>query len=438
MLQLILYAVISPVLWPVAKIILLLLPKMRTRFFSEARLRKVALAKLKENRGEKKVLIFHAASAGEFEQLKPLLLKVNRTGFFVFQTFSSPTIFEKERESDLFDAACYHPEDSILWAFYFFAKIKPSAYIVNRHDLWPAHILCASMMKIKTVFINANFYEKSLRFRLPLRSANRAVFELFDLILCGSKRIRDNILNLAPGAKVSITGDSRFDQVALRKGKNRKNHFGSKTDILNRRNIVLGSIIPSDYDVILTGLREFLDKKNTSEPKYRIIAVPHEVAPKDISGFIKCVEKHGFTHTRHSESGKIDDCDIVIIDSVGILAELYCYAYTAYVGAGFGAGVHSAIEPAVYGVPVFFGPNYHILDEAVRMVQEGIARVVHTDNEVTEFLGEIDNTETHGSVSKDTLDFVAQNTSSSVSILNHIETLVSSGVQTLLSRSALN
>ena len=89
-----------------------------------------------------KPIIFHAASAGEFEQIKPFLRERNSSNFII-QTFFSPTIYNKEKKSSLFDMCCYHPFDFPWTAYFFFKKLRPSKYIVNRHDIWPHHIFFA-------------------------------------------------------------------------------------------------------------------------------------------------------------------------------------------------------------------------------------------------------------------------------------------------------
>lgn len=405
MLQLSFYILISPLIWPPIKLVMFLLPKMRERFGKERKLRREAFRIIGEKRGGRALLIVHAASAGEFEQLKPLLSIIDRKRYFVLQTFSSPTIYNKEKGSPHFDAVCYHPKDSFVSAILFFKKTRPLAYVVNRHDLWPSHIVASSLLRIKTVFINANIYENSLRFKFPFRSANRKIFELFDLVLCGSQRIQKNILSLAPGAKVKVTGDSRFDQVICRREKNRDKSYFTQ-NILDRRNIMLGSVIPSDYDVVLEGVRAFYEKTPQAKDNYRIVVVPHEVAPKDIDETIGKLQKYNFSYCVYSQSKGCDGSDAMIIDKVGILADLYRFGHCAYVGAGFGAGVHSVIEPAAHGVPVFYGPNYCILDEACKMADEKIASVIHCSRDVSDYLCRIHNSQIHESEAEKTLEFV--------------------------------
>lgn len=418
MLQILLYSLISPIIWLIIIPLAFLTKKGRERLLSERAIRRDAFAKLKQKREDKSVVIFHAASAGEFEQLKPILPLVDKKKIFIFQTFASPTIYRKEAGSDLFDTVCYHPVDSFISALLFFKRVKPDLYVLNRHDLWPAHLFAAKILGIKTVLINANMHEKSGRYFFLFRPLNRWMFNSLSLILCGSERIKSGVLKLASKAKVEISGESRFDQVLRRKESNKKDHF--KDDIMNKRNIVLGSIIPSDYDVVFGGIRSYLNEVEGDDNSIRVIAVPHEVGDNDISLLEECLNKFDFTHHRYSDTKKCNDSDVVIINAVGILPELYAYANVAYVGAGFGAGVHNVIEPAVYGVPTFFGPNFHILDEAVEMKSRNVGTVISSVDDVSNFLKLMSIDDKYKSLSEETSDFVKSVAASSQKIVNRI------------------
>ncbi|WP_218836541.1 3-deoxy-D-manno-octulosonic acid transferase, partial [Candidatus Pelagibacter communis] len=165
----------------------------------------------------KQVVLFHAASAGEFEQLKPILKKMDREKFFLLQTFFSPTVYNPERNTKLVDAVCYHPFDFYWSALFFFRKININYYITTRNDIWPTHLYIAKLIGINTVLINANIYRESHYKLFFLRSFNKRIFNKFDLILTGSDRLKKNLMYLVDDNKIYITGDSRFDRVMQRK-----------------------------------------------------------------------------------------------------------------------------------------------------------------------------------------------------------------------------
>lgn len=379
-----LYLILSPVVWTLFRIAMTLFHKKgRERFLLEYPILRKALYTFRKECKEKECIVFHAASGGEFEQLKPLLPKVNRKKYYIVQTFYSATIYRKEKNSTLFDVCLYHPLDSFVSAFLFFKSFKPKMYIVNRHDVWPVFLFVARLCKVKTVIINTNVHEKSGRNFFLFRAFNRYAYSLFDEIYTGSERLKQNIQELSPATQPVITGDTRFEQVKLRADRNKYDHFDF--DCKDRSNIVLGSIIPSDYAVVFGGIRKSWGEQTATSLGIRVIAVPHEVDKKDIDELIVVLEKYNFSYSLYSDKPD-PNSDVLIVNTVGMLAELYGYGDFAYVGAGFGAGVHSVIEPAVYGIPVAYGPNISLLDEAVVMAEKGIGTVVCKDDDFKVFI----------------------------------------------------
>jgi len=411
------YLIISPILWGIAFLLSFIFPKMRERTMSQHWVYREGIEKLKKL-SAKPILLFHAASTGEFEQLKPILLLLNREEFTLIVTFFSATVYRKENHSPLFDLCLYHPLDSIFSAILFFDQIKPTAYIVNRHDLWPSHLWIAKQFGIKTIFINANIHEASKRNVSYLRGFNKILLGNFDLILTGSQRLESNIKAIKNNLPVYVTGDSRFDQVLDRKERNPRNHFTNIT----RKLVVLGSLIPSDYPVIFGGIRKLWGSKNGDQIEQQLIVVPHEVARKNIDTLIDSLQRFGFSYSLYSKTKALGKSDAMIIDCVGILAELYSYGFCAYVGAGFGTGVHSTIEPAVYGIPVAYGPNMSLLDEAVEMESLGIGTIVNTPEDFSSFLQR--NQTLSENFLTQSIHFIESKKSSSVRITDNILTTV--------------
>jgi len=333
----------------------------------------------------KEVVLFHAASAGEYEQLKSILKEVDRTKYFILLTFFSPTIFEKEENTVLADAVCYHPFDLPWSAMLFFISLKPKKYIITRHDIWPLHLYIARLLGIHTILINANLYSNSTRFTFGLKSFNRWLFHQFDLILTGSEHLRNTILSLSPKSNVKITGDSRFDQV-IQRSRN------SKKDLLpqifeNSQNIILGSIIDSDL-LILSQTLDALGE-NFFGDDVRLIIVPHEVGDSDLLPLENLLTEKGLSHQRITKFKELNPPQVLIVNKVGILADLYTNAKIAYIGAGFSTGVHSVIEPAIHKCAVVYGPRVDILDEAIEMTQTSAGVIVHDGIELAKMFEKI-------------------------------------------------
>ena len=138
------YFLLSPILFIIIHILKFFNRKINDHLkFSDSSFNNVINKLSQINRNKKYVLIFHAASAGEFEQLKPILKKIDRKKYFIIQSFTSPTIYNKESKNYLFDVSCYHPYDFWWNSYKFFSKINPKAYIITRQDIWPSHLFIA-------------------------------------------------------------------------------------------------------------------------------------------------------------------------------------------------------------------------------------------------------------------------------------------------------
>ena len=367
------YLILSPIFWAVTFLLSFFNEKIGKHFWGGFGSINRAINKIIISDTSKKVVVFHAASAGEYEQLKPILNRIDRDKIFILLTFFSPTIFEKEKSTALADAVCYHPFDFPWSALYFFLKTKTVKYVITRHDIWPTHIFIANLLGINTVLVNANLYHNSLRFSAGMKSVNRWMFHQFDLILTGSENLKNTILSLSPHANVNVTGDSRFDQIIERAEKNNISVLPSQFTSL--KNVILGSIVDSDLSIIEDALKLLGD--NFWNEEYKLIIVPHEVSDIDIIPIEEILSSQNLSFNRLSKFDRNLNSQVLIIDTVGHLADLYKYAQIAYVGAGFSTGVHSVIEPAVHGCLVVYGPRTDILDEAIEMSERDISIIVN-------------------------------------------------------------
>ena len=185
-----LYFIFSPLIF----IILIVSSLFNKKISEHLKNQKKTLKKVLEKK-IKDPIIIHAASAGEFEQIKPLLEKRDSLSNPIIQTFFSPTIYNKEKKSILFDACCYHPFDFPWSAYNFFKLIKPKKYIINRHDIWPHHVVFAKLLKIEVLYINANLKQDSLRFNFILKKINQWIFKKIDHIIVPSNEIKKRFIN---------------------------------------------------------------------------------------------------------------------------------------------------------------------------------------------------------------------------------------------------
>ena len=375
----ILYFLLSPIIFLCLMISALFNKKIRERFFTGTMINAIP----------NKPIIFHAASAGEFEQIKPFLRGRNSSNFII-QTFFSPTIYNKEKKSSLFDICCYHPFDFPWTAYFFFKKLRPSKYIVNRHDIWPHHIFFAKKFNVKVIYINANLKSNSLRLKFIFKSFHRWLFNQIDTIIVPSNEIKDRFVENFGTKNICVYKDSRFEQIQYRINKN-KNIKGLKENLSDKKTIILGSIDNKDWEIILESI------KKTMLNNFNLIIVPHEIDNIFIERIIKDIKRlslsaNRFTNIELSEYegdyGKFDasnKLDCIIYDKVGDLLDLYKYGNLAYIGCGFSTGVHNVAEPALQGCYVSYGPNIELLDEAVRLKEQKLSKIIYNSDDFSDF-----------------------------------------------------
>ena len=257
-------------------------------------------------------------------------------------------------------------------------------YIITRNDIWPTHVFIANKLNIYTILINANFYKKTLCSSFINNFLYKSVLIRFNLILTGSKRLKDNLLNILQHNNILITGDSRIDRVIERKNNQKKllpSSYKKSTTL------ILGSIVPSDCEYIFSALKEYLinGMETLKQNDQRIIIVPHEVNPKFLNGIISHLNKINLNYEYYSKQNISRESRIMIIDKVGILADLYYYSDLAYIGAGFNGGIHSVIEPAIHYNAISFGPNYKIVDMAVSLIRKKLASLIQNKTDILNF-----------------------------------------------------
>tara|TARA_X000001036_G_scaffold10641_1_gene9416 strand:- start:29 stop:1276 length:1248 start_codon:yes stop_codon:yes gene_type:complete len=370
------YYFLSPFFFVVLKIISIFSTKIKV--LQSDQKKSLLSLKSKLNTNKKKIII-HAASAGEYEQVKPLIKKIDKNIYFIIVTCMSPTIYNLIKQDNLGNVCCYHPFDFPWAAKTFYKIIDPDIYLTTRHDVWPIHLNLANKFKIKTIIINANLYENSSRLKWYSISFTRYIFNLFDAIIVPTKRIKKVFENHLKINSLNVISDTRFDQILYR-----KKHFKEIFELnnLSNDNIIFGSISSKDLTLIASFIQNLDLKKITQN----LIIVPHEI---DLQ-LINDIEKV-FLQTKHFKQVKrftfLDKNSlpkVIIIDKVGILPELYKYSKFAYIGGGFGAGVHSTIEPLVYNNIVCYGPNIDLLDEAKEMNEIDCGFIVNNGKEFYE------------------------------------------------------
>lgn len=321
---------------------------------------------------EKKTLWIHAASLGEFEQGRPLIemIRRNRSDYKILLTFFSPSGYEVRKNYKEVDGVCYLPIDTPRNARRFLDIVKPDAAIFVKYEFWLNYLAELKKRGIPTYLISGIFRPGQLFFK-PYGSFYRKALNAFTHLYIqdeGSKRLLEGI----GYRNTTVAGDTRFDRVTdimlTAKPHTILDRFccdaatrKSKRPLEDRPLIfIAGSSWPQDEAVYASWLR---DHKNVKG-----IIAPHEF---DAERLAKLKQLFSGDAILLSEAEKnpenIDDKKVLIIDCFGLLASAYTYGDIAYVGGGFGAGMHNINEAAVYAIPVFYGPNNAKFIEAQEM-----------------------------------------------------------------------
>lgn len=343
------------------------------------------------NKDNNPVAWFHCASVGEFEQARPVIEKFREMNpeFKVVLTFFSPSGYELRKNYPLADGVFYLPMDTKSNASKFIDLINPSVVIFVKYEFWRNYLLELKRRKINVYLISAIFREGQPFFKkwgAPFREVLYC-FTRFFVQDKNSALMLDSV-----GVKnVTVCGDTRFDRVfeiAQRaEGIESLDRF-CKDSLC----CVAGSTWPADEALIVAHFREYFRKEkieeqyklftstqhspdqhstdlcSTDNKRFKLIIVPHEVDERQIGKLTSLL--NDIPHIRYSELAgremgeRLAASSVLIIDSVGILSKAYKYGSFAYVGGGFGAGIHNILEPATFGLPVVFGPKFSKFREA--------------------------------------------------------------------------
>lgn len=328
--------------------------------------------------GEKRIL-FHCASFGEFEQGKPVLeaLRNYYPQHKMVLTFFSPSGYENKKNEPLADYVFYLPVDGPGNAKDFINLIKPDIAFFVKYDFWHYYIKEFKDQKIPVFFVSSIFRPSQIFFQWYGTFFDKMLRRVTHFFVQNQNSLELLYKNSIP--QVTVTGDTRFDRVyqASLHPKSLPEIELFKSD---KKLFVAGSTWSAD-ESILEGLFEDINKE------YKMIVVPHEINELKIE---KLKKRFGNAAIRYSQwDQKATNAQVLIIDNIGMLSALYQYADLAYIGGGFGKGIHNILEAVVYGTPVFFGPNYRKFREADELVHWKGAFSVKNEKELRSRVFEI-------------------------------------------------
>ena len=324
----------------------------------------------------------HASSVGEGLQAKPVLetLRAEQPEWQLAFTFFSPSA-ERLAKNLPVDVADYLPLDRPGDVGAVLDALQPAALVFSKLDVWPELTLAAARRGIKLGLISATVAPHSSRLRWPTRTWSQPAYRALDRVGAISDEDGERLELLGARAEaIAVTGDTRYDSVAERaerldRAREPFLRLGEVPD--STFTIVAGSTWPSDEAVLLPAFADLL----VQLPTARLLLAPHEPNPDHLAGIahrlqdLKLPRPVRLSQLEHAKPGPV-----IVVDRVGILADLYAIADAAFVGGGFHrAGLHSVLEPAVFGVPIAFGPHWEMSRDAGLLLERGGAVALPAD-----------------------------------------------------------
>lgn len=313
-----------------------------------------------------KYIWFHASSLGEFEQGRPLIekIKAEHPEYKILLTFFSPSGYEVRKNYGGADVVCYLPFDTPYRVKKFLDLSKPVMAIFIKYEFWDNYLSELKRRNIPVYIVSAIFRKEQLFFKW-YGGMYRKVLSYFTHIFVQDDASRE-LLSKYGVTNVSVFGDTRFDRVQD-VYKNTKqvpmvDLFVNNNRSDNQLTMVAGSSWQQDEEVYLNYFNE--------HPELKLIIAPHEIH-KDHLMHIESMLKRPSIRLSEATEKDIKGKSCLIVDSFGLLSSIYRYGDLAYIGGGFGAGIHNVLEAAVYGIPVIFGPKYQKFKEARDLLQVG-------------------------------------------------------------------
>ena len=318
------------------------------------------------HRDEARALLWmHAPSVGEGLQARPVLqlARARRPDLQLAYTYFSPSArrFAAALDVDFRDALPFDATPDVRAAL---AALAPSALVFSKLDVWPTLAREASRRGTRLALISATLAHASSR-RSPLASSLlREAYARLERVGAISSEDADRLIALGvPAARVSVTGDTRYDQVWAR-AQNVDRHGAMLEPLMapERFTLVAGSTWPADEAQLLPAWTRLVRRHAARRP--RLIIAPHEPTVGHVAPIERWAIADGLRVARLGGPAATD-ADVIIVDRVGVLGDLYALGDAAFVGGGFhAAGLHSVLEPAAFGVPVLFGPRHHASRDA--------------------------------------------------------------------------
>ncbi|WP_116789639.1 3-deoxy-D-manno-octulosonic acid transferase [Flavobacterium psychrotrophum] len=327
-----------------------------------------------------KVIWFHAASLGEYEQGLPIMEKMRELypAHKILLTFFSPSGYEIRKNTKAADVVVYLPLDTLSNAKKFIQLAHPDMAFFIKYEFWPNYLNELKKYNTKTYLISGLFRPNQAFFKW-YGSTYRNAFKVFKHFFVQYESSK-TLLATIGFTNVTVSGDTRYDRVSRILEQDNKLPFIEEF-IDGKTTVVFGSSWPKDESM-------FTDFINSAVNTKFIIA-PHTFGESHMADLQKNIKRNVIFYTE-KDGENLAEYDVLIVNTIGLLGKIYSYADVAYVGGGFGSsGLHNILEPAAFGVPIIIGPNHTKFPEAIALVEDGGVIAVSDKPEMEEALSNL-------------------------------------------------
>lgn len=326
-----------------------------------------------------KTIWFHSASLGEYEQGLPVMEKIKEKfpNHKIILTFFSPSGYEVRKNNSVADVTVYLPLDTKNNAKKFIKLVHPEMVFFIKYEFWVNYLNELKKANIKTYLISGIFRKNQAFFKW-YGGFYRNVLHSFDYFFVQNESSKKLLQSLG-FQNIKISGDTRFDRVVTILERDNYLDFIEKFKN-NKTTIVAGSTWQKDEELLVNFI-------NQSDRNTKFIIAPHNIKPDQIANLKSLINKKTVLFSEispDSQNDKLIDYQVFIINTIGILTKIYSYADIAYVGGGFGTGLHNILEPATFGVPVVIGAEFSQFAEAMALVNLQGCISVKNQNELNE------------------------------------------------------
>jgi 3-deoxy-D-manno-octulosonic-acid transferase len=331
----------------------------KIRIFVDGRKEVFSLLKA-EIKSDDKIIWFHAASLGEFEQGRPVIekLKVLYPNYKILLTFFSPSGYEVKKDYEHADIICYLPLDTISNAKRFLKTVNPKLAVFIKYEFWPNYLIELKKKEVPTLLVSGIFREKQLFFK-SYGSGMKNLLKTFSHFFVQDEN-SFQLLKSIGFSNATISGDTRFDRVHdILNQDNNLDYINEFKD--GKYTLVAGSTWAEDEDLLV----DYINNKATSNEKF--IIAPHNIKTDGIQRLQDIIKKDIVLFSDR-EGKQLKDYQVFIIDTMGILTKIYAAADVAYVGGAYRTGLHNILEPATFGIPTIIGPRFQKFKEAKDLV----------------------------------------------------------------------